>query len=333
MTKDNVATKVESKEEEVIDQSAGVEVAPKRKGRGVASAKGTSLKKYHESDACTTNGLFTGCLKEVKVDYITIGEDTTGLPSFTGMVLPKLVMHFESPHAIVTDRRNVPLQFTPVESTILTIPGGKEEWKVNLIFDWMKHILDVYVMKGKEMTDEIADALSLPFEDFDENGEFVVLDAQTIVDGWKQLFTNFVNIMNGGEKGKPVYKAADGKPMIVWMKLLRYTKIKGNWRAVVGGKSTEGDLGFPSFVGEGCIELFAQGKAPNIKIDVTKESIRPQSVAKKPTAPSMPGIGGAPGMGGIPVDAGIGGMPMDAGMDMSGGFEGGMGGMTPDMPF
>lgn len=331
MANKDVATKAEEVKEEVINQEAGAKEAPKRKGRGVASSKGTSLKKYHESDACTTNGLFSGYLKEVKLDYITIGEDATGLPQFTGMALPKVTLHFESPHEIITDRRNVFLQFTPVESNVDTIPGGKGEWKVNMIFDWMKHILDVYVLKGKEMSNEIAEALTLPFEDFDENGEFVSLDAETIVDGWKQLFTNFINILNGGESGKPVYKTESGKQILIWMKLLRFTKIKGNWRAVVGGKSTEGDLGFPSFVGEGCIEIFVQGKAPNIKIDVTKESIRPQTVAKKPSAPNMPGMGGAPAMGGIPMDTNIG-MGMATGMDMQGGGFGGMG-VDPDMPF
>ena len=330
MAKD-VATKAEEVKEEVINQEAGATATPKKKGRGVALSRGTTLKKYHEIDACSTNGLFSGALAEAKLDYITIGEDTTGLPQFTGMVLPKISLHFESLHGIVTDRRHVFLTFTPVESTVKSIPGGKDEWKVNMIFDWMKHILDVYVLKGAKMTDEIADALTLPFEDFDVDGNFVPLEAEVIVAGWKQLFNNFINILNGGESGKPVYKTYKGTPITVWMKLLRFTKYKDNWRPVVGGNSA-GDLGFPGFVGEGCIEIFNQGKPANIKIDLTKESIRPKEVAKKPTAPTMPGIGGAP-IGGIPMDAGMGAsVGMDSGMPMGGGFEG-AGSFNDDMPF
>lgn len=75
---------------------------------------------------------------------------------------------------------------------------------------YLKHILDVYVLKGKPMTEEQEDALTLPFEDFDDNGEYVTVDVNEVINGWRALFDNFATIMNTGREGKPVYVGADG---------------------------------------------------------------------------------------------------------------------------
>ena len=174
-------------------------------------------------------------------------------------------------------RRYVFLQFNAVESTALTIPGKSEEWKVNLIFDWLKHLLNVFVLKGRTMTEKEEEALSLDFVDFDEQGEYVTVPAETVLAAWKKLFTNFESIMNHGrEGGKPVYKTADNKFIAVWLKLIRYFKARTEWKEV-----NRGDLSFPQFVGEGCVEIYQQNTIPSIKLDITREKITPMDLTKK----------------------------------------------------
>lgn len=262
--------------------------------RGVGSARGTQRLKFSHEHA-KQNGLFVGHLAKVEVTTIKIGEETTGLPSFNGMEIPRLALTFASNEQEINKRRYVSLSFTAVESNVNTIPGGKEEWKVNAIFDWFKHIIDVYVLKGKDITPEIEDALALPFEDFDDEGEFISLETEEVVAGWKVLFENFENLLNRGKDGESYILKSDGKPYPIWMKLLRATKNKkkNTWQNVNGG-----ELGFPTFVGEGCIELFTQNQSPSIRLDAVKESIIPRETDKA-KAPNMPNMGGS--MGGVPM--------------------------------
>lgn len=267
--------------------------------RGIGSARGTERLKFSHEHANAKTGLFIGHLESVEVKTITIGEDTTGLPSFNGMEIPKVVLTFASNEEEANKRRYQTLQFTAVESNTNTIPGGKEEWKINAIFDWFKHILDVYVLRGRELTDEESAALCLPFEDFEEeNGSIVYnpIDVETVIAGWKTLFENFANIMNSGKNGEPYYKS-NGKNIAIWFKLLRYVKNgkKNEWKAVANG-----NLAFPTFVGEGCIEIFKQGVNPSIRVDLIKECITPKDLGQKAKAPNLGGMG-APMMGGVPV--------------------------------
>lgn len=127
------------------------------------------------------------------------------MPSFNGFEIPKLTLTFASNEEDPNKRHYVSKTFTAVESNVNTIPGGKEEWKVNSVFDWLKHVLNVYYLKGRELTDEEVTALSLTFEDFDEQGEYVSVDTEIVINAWKVLFENFENIMNRGKDGKPVY--------------------------------------------------------------------------------------------------------------------------------
>ena len=294
-----------NKKEDVATSATAAEVqeevqnVKKVNRRGVASARGTTRLKFSHEQA-KQNGLFIGHLESVVVSMIQIGEDKTGMPSFNGLEIPKIVLTFASNDPEVSKRNYVSLQFTAVESNANTIPGGKDEWKVNTVFDWFKHILNVYVLKGRELTEDEANALTLSFEDFDEQGEYVPVEPEDVVAGWKTLFENFENIINRGRDGQPYYKSKDGKYIPVWIKLLRYIKTgKKGWQPV-----NNGDLAFPSFVGEGCIEVYKQNTPPSIRIDSIKEAIIPMNV-EKAKAPNMPtpGIGGvaAPAMGGVPV--------------------------------
>lgn len=281
---------------ETVNQETPIEEVKKVSRRGLGSARGTARLKFG-NDQAKPNGLFLGHLEEVKYSTITIGEDKTGMPSFNGFEIPKLTLTFASNEEDPNKRHYVSKTFTAVESNVNTIPGGKEEWKVNSVFDWLKHVLNVYYLKGRELTDEEATALSLTFEDFDEQGEYVSVDTEIVINAWKVLFENFENIMNRGKDGKPVYHDKNNKFIPVWLKLLRYVKSRKSWTPI-----NNGDLSLPQFVGEGCIEIYQQNAIPSIKIDLVKETILIMNV-EKPKAPNMPAVGGmAPMMGGVAID-------------------------------
>ena len=317
-----------NKKEDVATSATAAEVqeevqnVKKVNRRGVATARGTTRLKFSHEQA-KQNGLFIGHLESVVVSMIQIGEDKTGMPSFNGLEIPKIVLTFASNDPEVSKRNYVTLQFTAVESNANTIPGGKDEWKVNTVFDWFKHILNVYVLKGRELTEDEANALTLSFEDFDEQGEYVPVEPEDVVAGWKTLFENFENIINRGRDGQPYYKSKDGKYIPVWIKLLRYIKTgKKGWQPV-----NNGDLAFPSFVGEGCIEVYKQNTPPSIRIDSIKEAIIPMNV-EKAKAPNMP----TPGMGGVAAPA-MGGVPVVDPMVGAGNFNGIATEAADDMPF
>ena len=281
---------------ETVNQETPIEEVKKVSRRGLGSARGTARLKF-SNDQAKPNGLFLGHLEEVKYSTITIGEDKTGMPSFNGFEIPKLTLTFASNEEDPNKRHYVSKTFTAVESNVNTIPGGKEEWKVNSVFDWLKHVLNVYYLKGRELTDEEVTALSLTFEDFDEQGEYVSVDTEIVINAWKVLFENFENIMNRGKDGKPVYHDKNNKFIPVWLKLLRYVKSRKSWTPI-----NNGDLSLPQFVGEGCIEIYQQNATPSIKIDLVKETILIMNV-EKPKTPNMPAVGGmAPMMGGVAID-------------------------------
>ena len=281
---------------ETVNQETPIEEVKKVSRRGLGSARGTARLKFG-NDQAKPNGLFLGHLEEVKYSTITIGEDKTGMPSFNGFEIPKLTLTFASNEEDPNKRHYVSKTFTAVESNVNTIPGGKEEWKVNSVFDWLKHVLNVYYLKGRELTDEEATALSLTFEDFDEQGEYVSVDTEIVINAWKVLFENFENIMNRGKDGKPVYHDKNNKFIPVWLKLLRYVKSRKSWTPI-----NNGDLSLPQFVGEGCIEIYQQNAIPSIKIDLVKETILIMNV-EKPKTLNMPAVGGmAPMMGGVAID-------------------------------
>lgn len=281
---------------ETVNQETPIEEVKKVSRRGLGSARGTARLKFG-NDQAKPNGLFLGHLEEVKYSTITIGEDKTGMPSFNGFEIPKLTLTFASNEEDPNKRHYVSKTFTAVESNVNTIPGGKEEWKVNSVFDWLKHVLNVYYLKGRELTDEEAAALSLTFEDFDEQGEYVSVDTEIVINAWKVLFENFENIMNRGKDGKPVYHDKNNKFIPVWLKLLRYVKSRKSWTPI-----NNGDLSLPQFVGEGCIEIYQQNAIPSIKIDLVKETILIMNV-EKPKTPNMPAVGGmAPMMSGVAID-------------------------------
>lgn len=298
--------------------TVNAQTVAKKVRRGVSNkTQAVAQLKFHEKDAAQ-NGLFVGHLEEVRVDW----SNNADAKSFTGMSIPRLTFHFASNHANASEKRHVYQTLFPVESNVNTIPGGSEDWRVNNVFNWIKHILDVFYLKGREMTETEEDALSLTFEDFDENGEYVSVEVEDVIAGYRAIFENAAAMLNGsfeladGETAKPVYKTSDGKFIPCWLKLLRHKKRKGDWINV----GANGDLAFDGFIGNGVVELLKKDCPPTVlRLDLAKESITPKETKKTPTI-GVPGMG-APAMGGVMTGAPTMGMPVDNGAFQTAGEE------------
>lgn len=310
---------------ETKEKEATVSAQPvaKKARRGVSNqTQAVAQLRFHEKDASPANGLFVGHLEEVKVDWST-NENSK---QFAGVSVPRFTLHFASNHTNASERRHVYQTLFPVESNVNTIPGGSEEWKVNSVFNWLKHMLDVFYLKGREMTESEEEALSLPFVDFDDNGEYVAVDEETVANGYAYIFNNAAAMLNGsfnlanGEVAKPCYKSADGKNLPCWIKLLRHKKNKNKWINV----GQNGELGFDNFIGNGVVELVRKDMPPAVlRIDLSRESINPKEVDQKPSI-------GIPGIGNTPMGSVVAGSPMNMGMsDATGAFNA----AADDMPF
>lgn len=285
-------------EENVKPVGAAAEAPAKKRRRGVSNeTQATSQLKFHEKDA-TNFGLFIGHLDEVRVDWSVNADGKT----FTGLKVPRLTLHFASNHPNVNERRHVYQTLFPVESNVDTMPGGKDEWRVNNVLSWIKHMLDVFYLKGRTMTQEEEDALILDIDDFDEStGEYKPVEPEDVVKAYATLFTNAAAMLNGtfGKTdgvAKPCYKDANGKFISVYMKLLRHKKRKNEWINV----GQNGDLAFDSFIGAGVVEIVKPNTPPAIlRIDFARESITPKVTKKEPTTnPMMGGVSAMAGMGG-----------------------------------
>lgn len=276
-----------SKETENV--GTGAQVTTKKARRGVSNkTQAVSQLKFHERDAAN-NGLFVAHLEEVRVDWSTNEESK----DFPGIAVPRLTFHFASGQTSASEKRHAYQTLFPVPSNVDTIPGGKEEWKVNNVFNWIKHILDVFVLKGRELTEAEEDALALGFDDTDDEGNFVAVDVEEVVAAYRTLFETAAAMLNGqfnladGEVAKPAFKTADGKFIECWIKLLRHKKRKNDWVNV----TANGDLGFDGFIGNGVVEIKRGTNPPAIlRIDVSKESITPKETKKAPSI-GVPGVG------------------------------------------
>ena len=288
-------------ENEVNKNGATAETPIKKVRRGVSnSTQAVNQLKFHEKDAAQ-NGLFIGHLADVKVDW-SVGSDNS---SFAGLKTPRLTYHFASNHANISEQRHVYQTLFPVPSNVDTIPGGNTDWQVNNLFRWIKHILDVFYLKSRQLTEEEEDALSLPFVDFnEETGEYIQVDPEVVLNGYATLFNNVAAMMNGtfkvaeGETPKCCFKDANGKPISIWMKLLRHKKTRKGWTDVV----QNGELGFDSFIGSGVIEILKPNTNPTIlRLDLSKESITPKDTKKQPNIGIPNPIAGGIMAGGMPM--------------------------------
>ena len=286
-------------EENVKTTGAAAEAPAKKRRRGVSNeTQAVNQLKFHEKDA-TNFGLFVGHLDEVRVDWSVNADGKT----FTGLKVPRLTLHFASMHANVNERRHVYQTLFPVESSVDTMPGGKDEWRVNSVINWIKHMLDVLYLKGRPMTEAEENALVLDVDDFDEDtGEYKPVEPEDVIKAYAALFTNAAAMLNGtfGENasGKPCYKDANGNFIKLYMKLLRHKKRKNEWINV----GQNGDLAFDSFIGAGVIEILKPNTPPAIlRVDFARESITPKQIKKEPTPNPMMGGMGMANMGNVPM--------------------------------
>ncbi len=277
-----------------LNQNATVataEATKKKARRGVSNKiQATSQLKFHEKDAAP-NRLFVAHLHSVSVAW-SVNADGK---QFTGEKCPRLVFEFASNTRDASQMRHVFQSIFPIESNVNTIPGGEEDWKFNQAMKFIKHMLDVYYLNGRQLTPEEEDALTLDFCDFDEDGNYVSVDVKDVLAGYAKLFNNVAAMMNGqfglaeGETPKPCYRDDNGQFIRVWIKLLRHKKVKGEWRNI----SSNGELAFDPFVGTGLVEKYIQGKEPVIiSVDESKESITPKEVKKAPTIAGVTDMGG-----------------------------------------
>lgn len=300
--------------EKTVNAGVAAEAPVKKGRRGVSNeTQATAQLRFHEKDAAP-NRLFVAHLHDVSVQW-SVNADGK---QFTGERVPRLTFEFASNTKDASQMRHVYHSLFPVESNVNTIPGGSEEWKFNQVMNFIKHILDVYYLKGRKLTDAEEEALTLPFCDFDDDGQYVAVEVSEVLAGYAQLFTNVAAMMNGtfgladGETAKPCYRDENGKFLRCWIKLLRHKKVKGEWKNV----AQNGDLAFDPFVGTGCVELFVQGKEPVvINVDESKESITPKEVKKAPTIPGIADAAGGVMPGGPAMMGAPGGAFNAAGAD------------------
>lgn len=296
-------------EKETVVESTADLSTKKKKRRGITNeVQATSQLRFHEKDAAP-NRLFMAHLHNVSVAW-SVNADGK---QFTGEKCPRLVFEFCSNTSDASQMRHYYHSLFPVESNVNTIPGGSEEWKYNQIMRFIKHILDVYYLKGRQLTPEEEDALSLTFDDTDDDGNYVMVEVKDVLAGYAHIFNNVAAMMNGtfnladGETPKPCYRDANGKFIRCWIKLLRHKKVKGEWKNV----GQNGDLAFDPFVGTGLVELAPQPNSQPviISVDESKESITPKETKKAPSIPGVVDAGagimaGGPAMMTSPISAG-----------------------------
>lgn len=287
----------------------------KKKRRGISNeTRSVSNLKFHEKDAIPS-GLFVGIVESVRCGWATIGADSTGMGSFAGQAIPRFEMHFTSIHENVAQRRHVTLTLNPVESTVETYVNGEKSWQVDRVLGYIKHILEVFYLNGRNLTEDEEDALSLSYDDCDNEGQYAPVEVEDVIKGWQVVFENAAAMLNGTfatkdkeATGKPCYKDNNGKETRVFMKLLRFIKTGRGSNAKWSAVGNNGDLAFPQFVGEGVLEKFKTVDAvPQIlRLNPLTESITPKQVEEK-KAPSMPGNipGAMPGMGGVAMAGGF----------------------------
>lgn len=294
--------------------------------RGIANSAKKTILRFHEKDAVANGpamGLFVGHLATVEVTKSTIKEDAKGLQSFAGKEIPRLVLRFESNHPNEAERRHYTMTFNPIESNVDTIPGGSSAWQVDNLFTWMNNLLEIFYLNGRTLNEEEENALSLTFEDYDADNNYIPVEADDVIKGYTILFENFVAMMNGkfatkGQEasGKPCYLTEKGTMIPLWMKLTRYKKTKNGWRET----GNNGELAFDVFYTTPLIEKMKGSNPPVfVSYDPSRESITPKEVAKK--TPTIGGqanaIAGGVMMGGaMPMGTMQGNAGVEAGTDM-----------------
>lgn len=308
-----MSTQTEKVNETIETGVMGAKVAnaatPKKKRRGISNdTKATTRLKFTHTDVTRYKGLFIGHI-EVRVGWVTFGEDVKNSPSFIGKSVPQLIIDFYSTHEKEAERRYSTITIFASESNVDNIPSGSKYKFIENNFQIIKHVLDVTVLKGRELTEQEEEMLELGYVDFDDEGGYEPVEVDDVLKAWAVLFENVVKLIKtGGKDGKSVLLDDKGKPRYFYGKMYRYYKNNGVWTPA-GYGSQEGELVFPNYVREGFFEeAFLDANKQllppkRIKLDEVRESIvpMPDITRKKPNLPNNPAIGGiAVGGGTIP---------------------------------
>lgn len=265
------------------------------KRRGIVTAQAVNRKKFSHQDAKPC-GLFLAHLEEINIQDVDFSENNAGAPSFSGLKVPRISFVFCTNEENPSDRKYYTHSFLAVESTVKTAPGGDNAYQVDTILSYFNHLIDVYYCKGvsiaEKLTPEQQEKLTLPIEDYDyDKNEYLLVEPEDVIKGWKQLFENVKEFMETGNDGKPVYKNKDGKSYPVWLKLLRYIKT-GKGKNKKWNEVNNGELGLPRFVGEGVIELFRAQTPPSMRINYITERLEPMVIQEDKPTTKMPVVPG-----------------------------------------
>lgn len=282
--------------------------SPKKRRRGINNeTRSTTRRKFTDKYLDPKTRLAGVMFHSVEVKYATFKD--TANSQFAGMAVPFIAFTLKS----VTGKNDaekafIEIKYNAVESTTETMEGGDEAYKVDSQLSMMKHIIDVAVKNGKPLTDDELDGLELDFCDKDDDGNFIALDAQEVLDAYYKFYKFIVDMCNA--ESSLMFKGSDGKPVVYWAKLIRYIKSKKQWRAV-----NDDQLGFPMFVGEGILERAIPNTAPLIEINPATEQITlMQGISNTAKQPALGGVR----QPGIPTQsANIGNIGSEAGMGVS----------------
>jgi len=233
--------------------------------------RSVGLKKFKPSPEIR-NGLCIGTLVDVNVGVAKIKNDSS-METFRNLEIPRLNFVFESrldPEGVKTS--TYIHSFLAIEHTPESIIDGKDGglWRWNQLSQTIKHLLDVY-RNNAPFTENELKMLSVDFED-EVDGVFKEQPASIVIAAYTKFFNNIVKLFKPGDKA--IYKDANGKDIIVWMKLL--LDIKGYF-------VNNGDFGFSSYPGEGLIEIYHQNIPPSLSINIAKgENIIPKASGAAP---------------------------------------------------
>ena len=248
--------------------------------KGISNeTRSASLKKF-KANPKRNNGLCLGALVEVNVSDAEVKSDST-MTSFRGLSIPRINFVFESQLDPVGVKKSTYIHsYLAIEHNTEN-HSGDGVWRWNQMSQMIKHFLEVY-RDYAPFTKEEEAKLVVDFTDEDENGIYVDADPQVVADAYRKFFENVVSLFKPADKA--IYLDANGKPRIVWMKLI--VDIKGK-------PVNNGDFGFPGYPGEGVIELFQKDIEPSIYINVGKgENIVPHAPSTAAAPPAANGDAG-----------------------------------------
>lgn len=275
---------------------------------------GSSRIPFNEQDADRNIGLFLAQIDSVEVTSATYndGDDKAKVSPFAGHKVPRIAITWSNGNADKSKAKYYTHSFNAVPSDVNTFLGGKEAWKVRIIYQHLVHYLETYLMKAKGLPPiEVADAITGRIQDSifpvingktDYNGTPVynLVPVEDVLEDYRRRFQAFADVMNYGvdEKGfirsaddpqaKPLYQDANGKGIRTWILLLRSYKSNGTWKT-----TSDNQLGIPNFIRSGIMEIEVPGKAPVLHLDKATMSLSAIETPKAVRPNAMPPIGGA----------------------------------------